>query len=189
VVRDDMTSNQSLSPWKKYVTAVLCLLFAVDVALAFFVWQGGREGPETKRRQRDRLALQAKLLKADVERGEEIKASLPQVGKDCDGFYKADFLPASAGYSAILGELTEITHKAGLKTSGVSFQQKELKGHGVTEIAMKTTVEGDYPALIQFIHALERSKNFYLLDNLTLASGGTTAGIKLNLDLRTFFRS
>ena len=96
---------------------------------------------------------------------------------------------SSAGYSAILAELTEITHKAGLKSSGVSFQQKELKGHGVTEIAMKTTVEGDYPALIEFIHALERSKNFYLLDNLTLASGGSSPGIKLNLDLRTFFRT
>jgi Tfp pilus assembly protein PilO len=184
-----MTPNRNSSPWKKYVTAVLCLLFAVDVALAFFVWQGGREGPEAKRRQRDHLALQAKLLKADVERGEEIKASLPQVGTDCDGFYKSDFLPASTGYSAILAELTEITRKAGLRTSGVTFQQKELKGHGVTEIAMKTTVEGDYPALIEFIHALERSKNFYLLDNLTLASAGSTPGIKLNLDLRTFFRT
>jgi Tfp pilus assembly protein PilO len=184
-----MRPNQNSSPWKKYVGAFLSLLFVADFALAFFVWQGGREGPETKRRQRDRLELQTKLLKADVERGEKIKASLPQVGKDCDGFYEADFLPASAGYSAILAELTEITHKAGLKTSGVSFQQKELKGHGVTEIAMKTTVEGDYPALIEFIHALERSKNFYLLDNLTLASGGSTPGIKLNLDLRTFFRT
>jgi Tfp pilus assembly protein PilO len=184
-----MRPNQNSSPWKKYVGAFLSLLFVADFALAFFVWQGGREGPETKRRQRDRLVLQAKLLKADVERGEKIKASLPQVGKDCDGFYKADFLPASAGYSAILAELTEITHKAGLKSSGVSFQQKELKGHGVTEIAMKTTVEGDYPALIEFIHALERSKNFYLLDNLTLASGGSSPGIKLNLDLRTFFRT
>ncbi len=184
-----MTSFRTSSPWKKYVTAVLSLLFAADIALAVFIWQGGREGPETKRRQRDRLELQAKLLKADVERGEKIKASLPQVGKDCDGFYKADFLPASTGYSAVVEELTEITHKAGLKTGGVSFQQKELKGHGVTEIAMKTTVEGDYPALIEFIHALERSKNFYLLDNLTLASAGSSPGIKLNLDLRTFFRT
>src|SRR5580700_11725838 len=184
-----MTPNRSLSPWKKYVTAALSLLFAVDIALAVFIWQGGREGPETKRRQRDRLELQAKLLKADVERGEIIKASLPQVGKDCDGFYKENFLPAPTGYSAVLAELTDITHKAGLKTSGVTFQQKELKGHGVTQVAMKTTVEGDYPALIQFIHALERSKNFYLLDNLTLASGGSTAGVKLNLDLRTFFRT
>jgi len=184
-----MTPNRSLSPWKKYVTAALSLLFAADIALGVFIWQGGREGPETKRRQRDRLELQAKLLKADVERGEKIKASLPQVGKDCDGFFKEHFLPASAGYSAVVAELTEITRKAGLKTGGVSFQQKELKGHGVTEIVMKTTVEGDYPALIEFIHALERSNNFYLLDNLTLASAGSTPGIKLNLDLRTFFRT
>ncbi len=184
-----MTTIQNSSSWRKYVAAVVTLLFVVDFALAVFIWQGGREGPETKRRQRDRLELQAKLLKADVERGEKIKASLPQVGQDCDGFYKENFLPASTGYSAVLAELTDITHKAGLKTGGVTFQQKELKGHGVTQIAMKTTVEGDYPALIQFIHALERSKNFYLLDNLTLASGGSTAGIKLNLDLRTFFRT
>jgi Tfp pilus assembly protein PilO len=189
MVRNDMTLNQNSSSWRKYVAAIVSLLFVADFALALFIWQGGREGPETKRRQRDRLELQAKLLKADVERGEKIKASLPQVGKDCDGFYKENFLPASSGYSAVLAELTDITHKAGLKTGGVTFQQKELKGHGVTQIAMKTTVEGDYPALIQFIHALERSKNFYLLDNLTLASGGSAAGIKLNLDLRTFFRT
>jgi|HubBroStandDraft_4_1064222.scaffolds.fasta_scaffold158987_2 Tfp pilus assembly protein PilO len=189
MVCNDMTTIQNSSSWRKYVAVVVSLLFVADFALAFFIWQGGREGPETKRRQRDRLELQAKLLKADVERGEKIKASLPQVGKDCDGFYKENFLPAPTGYSAVLAELTDITHKAGLKTSGVTFQQKELKGHGVTQVAMKTTVEGDYPALIQFIHALERSKNFYLLDNLTLASGGSTAGIKLNLDLRTFFRT
>src|SRR5580693_7954862 len=189
MVCNDMTTIQNSSSWRKYVAVVVSLLFVADFALAFFIWQGGREGPETKRRQRDHLALQAKLLKADVERGEIIKASLPQVGKDCDGFYKADFLPASAGYSAVVAELTEITRKAGLKTGGVSFQQKELKGHGVTEIVMKTTVEGDYPALIEFIHALERSNNFYLLDNLTLASAGSTPGIKLNLDLRTFFRT
>ena len=184
-----MTAKKSWGAWKKSVTAALCLLFAADLALAFFLWQGGRGGPESKRAQRDRLELQAKLLKADVERGDKIKASLPQVGKDCELFYRSDFLPAATGYSAIVAELTEITRKSGLKSGGVSFQQKALKDHGVTQIMMKTTVEGDYPAIIEFIHALERSKNFYLLDNLTLASGGATPGIKLNLDLRTFFRT
>ncbi|MGH9745341.1 MAG: GspMb/PilO family protein [Candidatus Acidiferrales bacterium] len=184
-----MTPIKGWGGWKKTVAGVLCLLFAADLALIVFLWQGGREGPESKRAQRDRLALQSKLLKADVERGEKIKASLPQVGKDCDGFYRDSFLPASAGYSAIVADLGDITHKAGLRTSGVSFQQKELKDHGVTQISMKTTVEGDYPAIIQFINALERSKNFYLLDNLSLDSGGSSPGIKLNLDLRTFFRT
>jgi type IV pilus assembly protein PilO len=184
-----MSENKNWSAWKKGVSAVLALLFAVDLALVFFLWQGGREGPEAKRRQRDRLELQAKLLKADVARGEKIKASLPQVGKDCDGFYQSDFLPAPTGYSAVVADLTEITRKAGLKTGSVTFAQKDLKDHGVTEIIVKTTVEGEYPALIEFIHALERSKNFYLLDNLSLASGSGTPGIKLNLDLRTFFRT
>jgi len=184
-----MTSNRQWGAWKKYITGILCLLFVADLGLALFLWQSGQEGPEAKRRQRDRLQLQAKLLRADIERGEKIKTSLPQVGKDCDGFYKEDFLPAASGYSAVLAELTEITHKAGLKSGGVSFQQKELKGHGVTEVSMRTTVEGEYPALIDFIHALERSPNFYLLDNLSLASGTSTPAIKLNLDLRTFFRT
>jgi type IV pilus assembly protein PilO len=184
-----MTPSRNWSAVKTAITAALCLLLAVDVGLAFFYWQAGREGPESKRNQRDRLQLQAKLLKADVERGEKIRASLPQVGKDCDGFYRESFLPSASGYSAIVADLSDITHKAGLKTSGVSFQQKELKDHGVTQITMKTTVEGDYPSIIQFINALERSKNFYLLDDLVLASGGSTPGIKLNLDLRTFFRN
>jgi type IV pilus assembly protein PilO len=184
-----MTPNKGWSTWKKYTAAVLCLLLAADLALVFYVWQGGREAPGSKRLQRDRLQLQAKLLKADVERGEKIKASLPQVGRDCDGFYHDSFLPAAKGYSAIVADLSDITHKAGLKTTGVAFQQKEMKDHGVTQITMKTTVEGDYPSIIQFINALERSKNFYLLDNLSLDSGGSTPGIKLNLDLRTFFRT
>jgi Tfp pilus assembly protein PilO len=184
-----MTPNKNWSALKKTVTAALCLLLAADLALAFFLWHGGRQGPASQRAELERLTLQAKLLKADVQRGQKIRASLPQVGRDCDGFYHESFLPASAGYSAIVADLTEITHKAGLKTTGVSFQQKELKDHGVTQISMKTTVEGDYPSIIQFINALERSKNFYLLDNLSLATGASTPGIKLNLDLRTYFRT
>ena len=189
MVRDDMTPNKNWSALKKTITAVLCLLLAADVALVFFLWHGGRQGPASQRAHLERLTLEAKLLKADVQRGEKIRASLPQVGKDCDGFYQGSFLPSDTGYSAIVADLSEITRKAGLKTAGVAFQQKVLKDHGVTQISMKTTVEGDYPSLIQFNNALERSKYFYLLDNLTLASAGSTPGIKLNLDLRTFFRT
>lgn len=184
-----MTPNKNWSALKKTITTALCLLLGADLALAFFLWHGGRQGPISQRAQLDHLVLQAKLLKADVQRGEKIRASLPQVGKDCDGFYHESFLPASAGYSAIVADLSEITQKAGLKTTGVTFQQKEMKDHGVTQISMKTTVEGDYPSIIQFINALERSNNFYLLDNLSLASGGSTPGIKLNLELRTYFRT
>ncbi len=58
-----------------------------------------------------------------------------------------------------------------MKTTGFSFKQKEVKDRGVTEISIGTSVDADYPAIIEFINGLERSKYFYLLDEVQLNSG------------------
>jgi hypothetical protein len=85
-------------------------------------------------------------------------------------------------------DLEAIARKANLRTTDLKFKQKDLKDHGVTEVSIDGTVEGEYPALVQFINGLERSKNMYLLDTLSLASV-STGGIRLKMDLRTYFRS
>ncbi|HXZ12265.1 MAG TPA: GspMb/PilO family protein [Candidatus Sulfotelmatobacter sp.] len=183
-----MNTKQSWRVWKIWIGAGLALLVMADVALAAVLWQAGREGPQSLEAQRDRLATQGKLLKADVERGEKIRNSLPEIGKDCDKFYNEAFLDSRTGYSAISEDLGDLAAQSGLKSSGLVFTRKELKERGVTEITIKTGVQGDYPSLIKFINGLERSKNFYLLDDLRLESS-TTGGIRLNLSLRTFFRT
>jgi hypothetical protein len=76
-----------------------------------------------------------------------------------------------------------------LRSSGIAFHEKEVKGRGVVEVDISDTVEGDYPAIIQFINGLERSKYFYLLSDLKLGSASTGGGIRLNLELRTYFRT
>jgi len=173
---------------KKAVGLALAVLLAVDAGLLYVRWQGGHEAPFEMRAQRDRLQAQAKLLHADVQRGGKIRASLPQVGKDCDAFYHEDFLDPKFGYSDIESDLGAIAQKAGLKNSAISFKQRELKDHGVTEIGISTSVEGSYASIIQFISGLERSKNFYLLNDLRLDSA-TTGGIRLRLELQTYFRT
>jgi hypothetical protein len=183
-----MNAKQSWRAWKIWIGVALALLLAADIALSAALWHADREGPQSLRNQRDRLATQGKLLKADVERGDKIRSSLPQIGRDCDEFYKDAFLDSRTGYSAISEDLGDLVGKAGLKSSGLSFLRKDVKDRGVTEITIKTAVQGDYPALIKFINGLERSKNFYLLDDLRLESS-TTGGIRLNLTLRTFFRT
>lgn len=183
-----MTPNPNWRTWKISIGVALGVLLLADAALIFVLWQAAREGPQSMRGQRDRLAIQAKLLKADVERGEKIRASLPQIGKDCDVFYHDNFIASSNGYSAIEADLGQLTSKAGLKSTGFAFKQKEVKLHGVTEISITTSISGDYPAIIRFINDLEHSKNFYLLDNLHL-DAGAGGGIHLNLDLRTYFRT
>jgi hypothetical protein len=183
-----MVMNRKLPTWKKLTGVALGLLLAADIALGAFLWQASREGPEIMSAQRDLLATQAKLLAADVKRGEQIRASLPQIGEDCDDFYRRWFLDGASGYSAIESDLAAIARKAGVKTSGFSFRQEEVKGRGVTRVLISTGVDADYPAVLEFINGLERSKNFYLLGDLRLDSA-STGGIRLELELHAYFRT
>jgi Tfp pilus assembly protein PilO len=173
---------------KTVVAVVLALLLTTDVGLGIVLWRVSRQTPEDTRAEVDRLTLQAKLRRAELARGEKIRASLPQVGKDCDRFYQSAFLDKASGYSALESDLNAIADKAGLRIFDRNYKEEELKNRGVTEVTIATGVEGSYPAIIQFINGLEQSKNFYLLNNLDLASdrGGE---IKLQLELRTYFRS
>ena len=183
-----MIRNGDWQRWKKWTGIALGVLLAADLGLASCLWAAAREGPEAMRARRDRLAVQARLLRADLDRGEKIRDSLPQAGKQCEDFYHEAFLDSSTGYSRIEADLSAIASKAGVKTSGLAFKQKDVKDRGVTEISISTSVEADYPAVIQFINGLERSKNFYLLDGLQLASA-SAGGIRLELQLHTYFRT
>jgi Type II secretion system (T2SS), protein M subtype b len=183
-----MMTKLSWQSWKTWVGITLGLVLALDLTLAGYLWHASFEQPETLRVQRDALALQAKMLRGDVDRGNKIRALLPQAGKDCDTFYQESFLDSATGYSRIEADLGDIASKSGVKISGYTFKQKEVKDRGVTEVQMTMDLDADYPAIIQFINGLERSKNFYLLDGLHLTSA-STGGIRLDLDLHTFFRT
>ena len=125
--------NSSRQNWKKWIGAALALLLAADIALAVFLVRSSREAPDEMRANRGLPGEPwSRLLKADVERGQKIRASLPQVGKDCQDFYQHSFLDNSIGYSSIESDLGAIAAKAGLKTSGFSFSRKDVKDRGVT---------------------------------------------------------
>jgi Tfp pilus assembly protein PilO len=183
-----MNTKRPWNTWKKLILGALGVLLLADLALVFILWQSTREGVEGMRAQRTRLENEAKLLRADVARGDTIRASLPKVGKDCDAFYRDAFLSSSEGYSAIEADLGAIATKSGLKTNSITFSQKEVKDRGVTLVTVLDSVDGDYPAIIQFINGLERSKYFYLLNDLHLDTA-SAGGIRLHLELRTYFRT
>jgi Tfp pilus assembly protein PilO len=183
-----MSENHPNSAWKLWVILGLSALVLADVALVVFLSQSGKQSEMAMRTERDRLAMTANLLNADVRRAEKIRASLPQVGKDCTDFYAKTFPSAAVGYSSIEADLDSIASHAGLQTSGVSFKPTELKDRGVTELEITAEVNGDYASIIRFINGLEVSKDFYLLNDLSLDSA-STGGIRLQLKLHTYFRT
>src|ERR1700722_5424242 len=174
--------------WRSLVMAGVGLIVLADVVLLLFLWQLNASDPAALTRQRADIEGRAKLLKADVARGQRIRKDLPGIGGEADHFYRDQLAPASQGYSAIVGDLSEIAVKAGLRTDGTSFRDKRLEGRGVTEVEIEEVVEGDYSSVVHFIQGLERSKNFYLLTDLGL-DPQTTGGLRLRLNLKTYFRS
>jgi hypothetical protein len=172
---------------KNLIRWALGVLLAIDLALVLVNWRAAAS-PQARASQLQRLRAQHDLLAADVRRAAAIRKRLPEVQREYEEFFAKQLRPASSGYSSIVADLGAIAKKAGLRTGAVTFRQRDLANRGVVEVEVVTTVEGDYPSLVSFINGLERSDNFYLLDNLSLASnaGGS---LKLNLQLRTYFRS
>lgn len=172
--------------WKKWTRWALGLLLVVDGALLFVNWRNG--GAEAQAQNLRALKYQYAVMSKDVSHAQDIEKRLPQIQEQCDAFFKKQLSPASGGYSAIVADLAKIAEKAGIRTSGVSYNQQPVTDRGVIEVEVAGTVEGDYSSLVRFINGLERSDSFYLLDKLVLASS-TEGKIKLTLELRTYFRS
>jgi hypothetical protein len=134
------------------------------------------------------LKRQHDLLAADVKRGEQIRRDLPAVEKQCDDFFKDQLPPAGGAYSAVLDNLGQVAREAGLRAEDLTFHQHDADKHGVLLVEIGATVNGSYPSVERFINGLERSNSFYVLDELSLAAG-SPGNLRLNLRLRTYFRS
>jgi len=182
-----MSAKKKLAVWKIAVMAALGLLLVVDAGLAVLLWQLRQSDPAELRAAHAALETKAKLLRADIARGQSIQKNMPAVGKEADAFYQDEIPRAGKGYSGIVSDLGEIATKSGLTTSATAFHEAQVKGRGVTEIGIADSVEGNYTSVLQFISGLERSKNFYLLDDLSM-DRAESGHLHLTLDLRTYFR-
>jgi type IV pilus assembly protein PilO len=141
------------------------------------------------------LAVQVallRLLRADVKRAREIQQEIPKTKADCELFENS--LPsAGTGYSAISAELQDLSQKAGSQISSLSFHPADKASHGITEVSLDASINGDYKSVVQFVDGLQKSKNHYVVDNLSLANDrggpGAKSGLRVNLHLRSYLKA
>ena len=174
--------------WKGAVRLVVGVLLLADAVLAGVLWQGAAEHPASAQKRLEQLRDRDRQLATDVRSAEAIREQLPEVRKQCETFLNDTLLQASGGYSAIAADLEKIATEAGLPPGTISFRQKAADKQGIIEVQVTAGVEGSYAALVKFVNGLERSKSLYLLDSLTLSAGPERL-IRMNLQMRTYFRS
>jgi len=172
---------------KVWVRNVVLAFLAADAALLGVVWYAAAEHPEVEQKRLERLRDEDKRLGADVRRAEIIRTQLPTIQKDCDEFLKNTLLVQANGYSTIVADLEKIAGDAGVPPGAITFKQKPADKQGMIEVELTAAVEGKYSSLVKFVNGLERSRNLYLLDAMSLSTGQN--GARLNLLMRTYFRS
>jgi Tfp pilus assembly protein PilO len=172
---------------KNAIRGGIAVILALDLLLIGINWRLSTS-PNSSREQLRALIRQRDLMAADNRRADAIKKSLPEVQMETASFFKDDFRPMGAGYSSVEDDLGALAKEAGLQITSTRFRDRAIDKRGVDEISITLSMEGAYPSLVSFINSLERSKNFYVLDSLSLDSSSEGA-LRLNLEMRTYFRS
>src|SRR5260370_37374458 len=173
---------------KIIIRVILGIVVAADIVLVGVNWQMVAAN-RTPQAELNALKRQHALMAADVTRAETIRTTLPEIEQQCDGFFKQNFRPITSGYSSVISDFGALSRGAGLQAENLSFRQHEADKRGVKQVDISAVVEGDYSSVVRFVNDLQHSDTFYVLDGLSLATSGSGGQLKLNLQLRTYFRS
>jgi type II secretion system (T2SS) protein M len=170
---------------KRKLKLALGILVAIDVAavaLLFSPWIGSQR---TRGEQMQSLwrTLQVKTREVEPLRGLDKKVEVAH--QQIDDFYK-DRLPSED--SAIAENLGKLASASGVKIGGIKYKIGDPESVGLRRMEITADFSGDYLQLVRFLNELERSRLFFLVDNVEL--GGEEGGtVKLQMQLETYLKS
>ncbi len=141
---------------------------------------------------RDRQAEQALVAaRAEAQAVSGALTGKERAVKELATFYKT-VLPANlAGARRVTHlRLAQLARESGLTFERFSFDPEPVKDSDLTRVKGEMVLTGTYGAVRRFVHQVETSKDFVVLDDLSLAEG-TAAGTELviTLKLSTYFRT
>ena len=162
--------------------AVLGILVLYLVIHIIFVWQA-LSARDANAMDQQRVQMQAAQIAALPLRGLDDK--LVKSTADADTFY-ATRLPY--GYSQVAAELGVLTKKTNVHLGQVHYTQGVVPGvSALTEVKMDAIISGDYRPVVQFINAIERDKQFFVITGINL-TGQQTGQVNLRMRMTTYLR-
>jgi len=140
--------------------------------------------------QRDRTA-EAQLLAAQRDHAQ---ATGTLTGKDRAAaelatFYK-DVLPSNLAGARRLTHLrlAQLARESNLKFLNATFEPLEPRGRTLTQLKIQMALAGSYSDMRAFIHELESSPEFVVIDNIELGQGADGGPLGVTLHLSTYYR-
>jgi len=130
-----------------------------------------------------RNARQQKVAaEARVARLEKIRVT--DADAELKGFVSEHMPPRRRSFSKAADLVRRLTEESGVQLSGVSYRLGEVKGEPLQRLGIEVNVQGPFPNLMGFAHAVETSPDFLVLRGFSLETGdGGTLALRMAADL------
>ena len=169
-------------------TAVVGLLALNALLLALLYY---RPGLTLSEQQADlvRARLRRDAAQETVAQMRQLREKLQAALQNGEQFAREHFQARSTGFSAILADLERRASESKLTPGGITYRLAVQPDQpGWTSVDVTLAVEGEYPDLLRFIHQLEQSDLFWIIQSLTVA-GDVEQGLRMNLQMQTYLVS
>lgn len=158
------------------------VLVAVDI-VAIVLLLSPYAGSEASRQAQMRQLWQG-LKSRETAPWRGLDKKIPVAKQEIADFYRDRF---PSGYSEISNSVDKIASDSGVKISSEKYDQKDAELEGVQRVEIQADVAGDYLQLVKFINTLERSKVFFIVNDLQIA-GEQSGQVKLQIKFETYLR-
>ena len=162
--------------------AAMVVVDLVAVAVLFSPLVGSAE---SRRINMSQLSAELNKKTRDVEPLRGVDKKIVLAKGQISQFYKDRFAARDSDLTSELGKLASAN---GVRILQAKYKQEEPTGAGVAPVEIEGNFSGDYLQLIRFINALERSKQFFTVDSVSLA-GESNGPVKLDVKMHSFLRA
>jgi Tfp pilus assembly protein PilO len=127
--------------------------------------------------RQQKLAAEARVTRLE-------KIPVTDADTELKGFVSEHMPPRRRSFSKAADLVRRLTQDSGVQLSGVSYRLDEVKGEPLQRLGIEVNVQGPFPNLLGFAHAVETSSDFLVLRGFSLETGdGETLALRMAADL------
>ncbi|MGH9430583.1 MAG: GspMb/PilO family protein [Terriglobia bacterium] len=122
--------------------------------------------------------------KIRAARLEKRASALPAAGEQVDAFIQKRIPPRRLGFSRAARLVQQLSQQSGVQLDSLSYRLQEKPAAPLDDLGISVAIEGDFPKLMAFTHALETSQDLVVVRQFRFEQGDQgVLGLHLMADL------
>lgn len=143
----------------------------LDLVVYFLAVRPVRKGVVREQNAYRMAALQLQQRQIRVARFEKFQKALPSADDQLKSFLHKHVPSRRMVFSDAARLVRVLTQQNGVKLDNVSYKLSSEKGEPFDQLGLDVAVEGSFPNLLKFAHAMETSDDLILVRSFSFAAG------------------